>query len=154
MQPRPDIWLAWGCVCFLFWLALTTTFDPAEVAAGVVASALAATGAELVRATCLIGFRPRAAWILRAPRVVLRIFGETIVVVQALLSHVAGRREMRGAFRVLPLDPGADDPTSAARRAFLTTAVSATPNTYVVGIDRERRMMIVHQLVPASRETL
>jgi multisubunit Na+/H+ antiporter MnhE subunit len=151
---RPGPWFAWWCTCFLIWLALTTTFDPAETAAGVVASSIAATGAELVRATGLIGFRPRAAWFLRAPRVASRAVVDTVVVIRALLAHLFGLREMRGAFRTIRVDPGADDPTSAARRALLTAGVSATPNTYVVGIDRERRMMVVHQLVPAARDAV
>jgi multisubunit Na+/H+ antiporter MnhE subunit len=154
MRPRLGAWLAWWCSCFLMWLALTTTFDPAELAAGVIASAVAATGAELVRATGLIGFRPRAAWFLRAPRVAWRSVIDTGIVMRALIAHVTGRREMRGAFRIIPVEPGGDDPSSAARRALLTAAISATPNTYVVGIDRDRGMMIVHQLVPASKEAV
>ena len=151
LRPKPGLWLAWWCTCFLIWLALTTTFDPAETAAGVIASAVGATGAELVRSTGLIGFRPRAAWFLKAPRVAQRAAGDTAVVIRALVAHVFGRREMRGAFRTIPMDPGADDPASAARRALLTAGVSVSPNTYVVGIDRDRSVIVVHQLVPASR---
>jgi multisubunit Na+/H+ antiporter MnhE subunit len=147
---RLSTWLTWWGSCFLIWLGLTTTFDPAELLAGVLASAVAATGAELVRATGLIGFRPQAAWFFRAPRVAWRCIVDTGVVIGALLAHATGRRPMRGAFRTIPTDPGGDDPASAARRALLTAAISATPNTYVVGIDRERGEIVVHQLVPAS----
>jgi multisubunit Na+/H+ antiporter MnhE subunit len=133
------------------WIALTTTLDPAEVAAGAVSAAVAATAAELVLATGMLGFRPRLRWFLRAPRVLRRSLLDTGVVLRALSMHISGRRRMSGAFRVIAFDPGGDDPTSAARRALLTAAISATPNTYVVGIDRGRNMMLVHQLVPAPK---
>jgi hypothetical protein len=35
---------------------------------------------------------------------------------------------------------------------LVVIAISATPNTYAVGIDRERDLLLVHQLVPGPRE--
>lgn len=144
-------WFAWWGASMVGWIALTTTFDPAELVAGAVAAAVAATAAELVRGAGMIGFRPRLRWFLRAPRVARRTLIDTGVVLEALWMHVTGRRRMSGAFRVIDFDPGGDDPTSAARRALMTAAISATPNTYVVGIDRDRHVMLVHQLVPAPK---
>ena len=40
------------------------------------------------------------------------------------------------------------DPGAAARRALATAGVSASPNTYVVGIDTRRDELLAHQLVP------
>jgi hypothetical protein len=34
----------------------------------------------------------------------------------------------------------------------MTAAISISPNTFVVGIDRHEKLMLVHQLVPASLE--
>jgi multisubunit Na+/H+ antiporter MnhE subunit len=33
----------------------------------------------------------------------------------------------------------------------LNAAISITPNTYVVGIDEDNEMVLVHQLVPCDR---
>jgi multisubunit Na+/H+ antiporter MnhE subunit len=144
-------WFAWWGACMVGWIALTTTLDPAELVVGAVSAAVAATAAELVRATGMIGFRPRLRWFLRAPRVARRSLLDTGVVLMALFMHVSGRRRISGAFRVIDFDPGGNDPTSAARRALTTAAISATPNTYVVGIDRDSNVMLVHQLVPVPK---
>ncbi len=74
---------------------------------------------------------------------------DTATVFAALWRHLFTSDRVQGAWRALPYEAGGDDPRSAARRALVTAAISATPNTYVVGIDRETNVMLVHQLVPA-----
>jgi multisubunit Na+/H+ antiporter MnhE subunit len=128
------------------WLLLTLTIDPVEVAAGAVAAAIAATVAELVRVQDLQTIRVRPRWLLRTLRLPRAILVDSWKVLATLLS-----RPPKSAFFALPLDPGDDDdPYAAGRRALITAAISVTPNTYVVGIDADRNLILVHQLVPAS----
>ena len=57
------------------------------------------------------------------------------------------------AFIELPVRYGDDTPLGVTRRVLLIGATSLAPNTFVLGIDPERDVMVVHQLVPeASRE--
>jgi multisubunit Na+/H+ antiporter MnhE subunit len=132
------------------WLLLTTTINPLEMAAGAVAAAIAATVAELVRIQDLQAIRVRPRWLLRAgvlPRLVL---ADTWILFRALWRHLLFRRPVKGASLALPFDPGdEDDPYAAGRRALITAAITVTPNTYVVGIDPDRNLILVHQLVPA-----
>jgi multisubunit Na+/H+ antiporter MnhE subunit len=134
------------------WLLLTTTINPLEMAAGAVAAAIAATIAELVRIQDLQAIRVRPRWLPRAgvlPRLVL---SDTWTLFRALWRQLLFRRRVKGAFLALPFDPGdEDDPYAAGRRALITAAITVTPNTYVVGIDADRNLILVHQLVPASR---
>ena len=56
-------------------------------------------------------------------------------------------------FRGIAFDAGPDDdPVCGARRAAYTTLISLTPNTYVIGIDREQNNMLVHELVAGPRD--
>jgi multisubunit Na+/H+ antiporter MnhE subunit len=58
-----------------------------------------------------------------------------------------------GVFRGIPFEAGPDDdPNAVARRAAYTAQISLTPNTYVIGIDRELNNMLVHELVAGPRE--
>ena len=50
-------------------------------------------------------------------------------------------------FRELPVRYGNDTSQGRTRRALLIGGESVAPNTFVLGIDRDRDVMIVHQLV-------
>ena len=147
---RVTTWLAWWAPLFAFWLVLTFTPVVSELVVGAAAAAIAATAAELVWHQRLIGFRPRPTWVLRAHRLPREIVRDTLTVFAVLFRHVTGREEMRGAWRAIPIDAGGDDPRAATRRALIATAISATPNAYVVGIDSDGDLMLVHQLKPSS----
>jgi multisubunit Na+/H+ antiporter MnhE subunit len=134
------------------WLVLTTTTDPLEMAAGAIAAAIAATVAELVRMQDLQAIRVRPRWMLRAGVLPRHVLADTWTLFRALWRHLLFRRPVKGAFLALPFDPGGeDDPYAAGRRALITAAITVTPNTYVVGIDAEQNLILVHQLVPAPR---
>jgi hypothetical protein len=91
----------------------------------------------------------RARWLVRAPYALARLPVESWTVTVALLRHLAGRR-VSGSFRVIPFRVGRDDPDSTARRALAKGFDSVGPNNYVVGIDAEEDLMLVHQLVPPA----
>jgi len=61
------------------------------------------------------------------------------------------REEINGAFRAFRLPVGGTGERAAARRDLLNAAISITTNTYVVGIDEENEVVLVHQLVPWER---
>jgi multisubunit Na+/H+ antiporter MnhE subunit len=136
---------------FGLWLLLTTTLDAQELVAGVAAAGVAAFTAAMVHRQGITGFRPKLAWVLRARRVPIRVVRDSIVVFRALLLQLAGRRQVAGVFRALRWDTGSDDAHALTRRALVTAAISITPNTYVVGIDRHENLVLVHQLVASDR---
>jgi multisubunit Na+/H+ antiporter MnhE subunit len=142
--------IAWT-VGMVFWLLLTGTFDPFELAAGVLASALAATAAAMVKMQHIILLSPRPAWLLRVPQLIPRLLRDSWTVLFALIAQLLNRQEMRGQFRALPFEPGGDDPRAATRRAFIAGAITISPNTFVVSIDLERKLVLCHQLVASPK---
>ncbi|MGH2734514.1 MAG: Na+/H+ antiporter subunit E [Actinomycetota bacterium] len=145
-------WIGWWVVCFVGWLL--ATFNPVwqELVAGAVASAIAATAAEVVRRQNLIRYSPSARWLARSWRVVPEMVRDTGTLAGVLYRRIVRREEVTGAWRAVPFEWGGDDPRRTAKRAIVVIAISATPNTYAVGIDRERDLLLVHQLVPGPRE--
>ena len=148
------IWLVWWVFLFAVWMALVATQATAEVLAGIVVAAIAATAAEVVRRSGLVGLRP---WGL-LPRHPWRLPGTMIV------RHVAAHRR---AVEAAPRPPGqrrcvprhrlrrrARRRPSGSRPPVPPTrrVISLTPNAYVIGIDRENDNMLVHELLPGPRE--
>jgi multisubunit Na+/H+ antiporter MnhE subunit len=143
---------AWWVGFFVAWVLLTGTLDTVELIAGFIAATVAAAVAEVVRIQDFQLFRPRARWLMRARRLPRNILADCGVVFGALYRHVVKREHISGAFRAFEFEPGGDDGRSAARRALVNVAISLSPNTYVVEIDRTRRLILVHQLVPSPKE--
>jgi multisubunit Na+/H+ antiporter MnhE subunit len=148
------IWLAWWVFLFAVWMALVATNARAEILAGIAVAAIAATGAEVVRRSRVVqlhpwGLLPRKPWWL--PGAVVK---ETWQLTVLLSRQLRVPQDNLGAFRGIAFDAGPDnDPRAAARRAAYTAIISFSPNTYVIGIDREKKNMLVHELIVGPRET-
>jgi multisubunit Na+/H+ antiporter MnhE subunit len=150
VKQRLAHWFLWWVALVFLWQMFVNTFAAPEVFAGLFAAAIAATAAELVREQDLVHFRPQLRWLLRARKLPSAVLVDCWIVLNALWRHLTGRQPIRGTFIAVPFAPGGDDPEAAARRALYVTAISLTPNTYVVGIDRDNDVMLVHQLVSTN----
>ena len=147
MVKRVGFWVAWYVPLVLLWLAFVDTFAREEVIAGLVAAAIAATAADLVRSQDLVRFRMDPHWLRGLSRLPWQVLRDTWLLTVALWRHCTGR-PVRGVFRVVPFPTEADDARSAARRALVTGLCSVAPNTVVVGVEGAEGEMLVHQLVP------
>jgi multisubunit Na+/H+ antiporter MnhE subunit len=147
------IWLGWWLFLFVVWMLLVLTQATAEVLAGVFAAAIGATAAEVVRRSGLVEVRPwrmspRRPWLL-----VFTVVSDCWLLTVALWRQLRWREENVGVFRGIPFKAGHDDdPKAVARRAASTAQISLTPNTYVIGIDRDLDNMLVHELVGGPRD--
>jgi len=147
------IWLGWWLLLFVVWMLLVLTQASAEVLAGVAVAAVGASAAEVVRRSRLVDLRPwsllpRRPWVLAATTVT-----DCWLLAEALWRQLRQPDDNVGAFRGIPFEAGADDdPLAAARRAAYAAQISLTPNTYVIGIDRELNNILVHELVAGPRE--
>ena len=147
MAKRVGFWVAWYVPLVVLWLAFVDTFARQEVIAGLVAAAIAATAAELVRSQELVRFRLDPRWLRGLPGLPWQVLRDTWLLTVALWRHCTGH-PVRGVFRVVPFPSEADDNRSAARRALVTVLVSVAPNTVVVGVEGDEGELLVHQLVP------
>jgi multisubunit Na+/H+ antiporter MnhE subunit len=144
MRLRARFWIAWYLPLVLLWLAFVDTVATGEVLLGLVAAAVAATAAEMVRDQDLVRFRLKVSWLRDLYRLPGQVLADSGMLAVALWRRLTGR-PVHGGFRTLrfPIDP--DEALSAGRRALVTGFVSLTPNTYVVGVE-EDGVMLVHQL--------
>ena len=129
-------WVAWWAALAAFWLLLVDNTKLPELITGGAAAALAATAAVVVLEQGLVRLSIRAGWLRRAG-----------ILAAALWRRLVLRRRVEGELRAVRFR-GGDDPASTARRALAKGFDSIGPNSYVIGIDSEEDVMIVHQLVP------
>jgi multisubunit Na+/H+ antiporter MnhE subunit len=144
-------WLAWFAVLNVLWLVLISAWVVEEEILGLVASAIAATAAEAVRGQGVVGFRPRARWLWQVRLLPARTVRESVAVL-GMLARRLGGAPVQGRFRLVPVSLPADPDQAAAKRALLTAGESFAPNAYVLAIDPERELMLVHELVAEDAE--
>ena len=141
-------WLTWWVLLTSLWAAVDDSVAPDELLAGAGAAATAAVAATVVNRQARIRYRIRAAWLLRALALPGQVASDTLAVFAVLGRTVATRAPApHGAFREIPVRYGDDTPLGVTRRVLLTGARSLAPNAFVVDLDSERDVMLVHELV-------
>ncbi len=146
--------VGWLCAAALY-LVLIDITDLPELIVGAGAAVLAATGLELAREQGIVGESVRWSWLLRLHRPVLRVPRDIVVVCAMALIAIVRRRPAFGSFRAVRFGGEEDEPHETGRRALAEAAGSLAPNTFVVGIDGERDLILAHQLRPTGgRETI
>lgn len=146
--------VGWVCAAALY-LVLIDITDLPELIVGAGAAVLAATGLELAREQGIVGESVRWRWLLRLHRPLLRVPRDIAVVSAMALVAIVSRRPAFGTFRAVRFGKDEDEPHESGRRALAEAAGSLAPNTFVVGIDGERQLILAHQLRPTGgRETI
>jgi multisubunit Na+/H+ antiporter MnhE subunit len=145
-------WIAWFVGLNLLWLLLISAWVPEEEVLGLFASALAATAAVAVQRQGLIRFRPRLRWVLAARSLPVASVRESALVLAALARQLTGGTPVRGRFRTEAVSLPSDPDEAATKRALLTAGRSFPPNEYVLEIDPERELMLIHELIAEDSE--
>jgi multisubunit Na+/H+ antiporter MnhE subunit len=149
---RIGSWLVWWVLMMSFWVMLDDSIATDELLAGAGAAALAAFFAELVTYQAQARFRMRIEWLVPALRLPGQLARDTVIVYAALWRRLARGEQPPSAFVELPVRYGDDSMEGATRRALLMGGTSVAPNTFVLGIDADRDVMVVHRLVAGRDE--
>jgi hypothetical protein len=133
------VWLLRLAALVALWLALTDSRNVQELMLGLGVVALAAAAASVVE-------RPRPSETLARLAVPARLGLRRCA---APVRALAARRTIHGRFRAVPYRPG------RARRGvggrILTESLgSLQANRYVVGVDEDRQLVVVHELRPSD----
>jgi multisubunit Na+/H+ antiporter MnhE subunit len=135
-------WLLRWTLLVALWLALTDSARHAELAAGAVAAALGATLATaLAPRPPVLPRRLRLAAIAGA---LGRLVLDTGLLARAVWTRITGKR-VRSSFRAVRFRHAAD------RRGRATVALaeslgSVRPNRYVIAVDSDRKLLLLHEL--------
>jgi multisubunit Na+/H+ antiporter MnhE subunit len=130
-----------------FWVMLDDSLATDELLAGAGAAAIAASLAEVVTYQAASRFQMRMKWLVPALRLPGEVAGDMVIIYRALWRRLAHGEQPPSGFAELPVRFGDDTPEGVTRRTLLVGGASLAPNTFVLGLDPERDVMVVHRLV-------
>jgi hypothetical protein len=137
-------WLAAWLAAFWLWLLLAGDWNRIEIIAAACGATVAATIAEIARSRAEVAPRIPLRWFARAWSVPHQIVVDFGIITVALARSLARRGVVRGRYRARP-SPACEGP---GIRAWAAWAAQFSPNAYVVEIDPELELVLVHDLVP------
>jgi hypothetical protein len=149
---RAAFWLVYFAASFCLWLLFVNTTHKHELWLAAASSIIAATAAEIVRALPFADFRPRLGLVLQAWREPWYIVEGCATIFWVFAKHFF--KPEPSVLREVVFDPGGSDPASAARRALAIAYTTTPPNFVVLGIDFDKRVMLVHQVSQSYTPTM
>jgi hypothetical protein len=126
-------------------------WDRTDGVAGAAVAAVAASIAERGRRAADLHPRVALGPFRRSATVPLIVLADFAVVTYALAASLARRRVVRGRYVARDVAAGRTTPQGAARRAWTVLLAGYSPNAYVVDIDPDENVVLVHDLVPWRR---
>jgi hypothetical protein len=147
LARRAGVWLIWWVLMMSFWVIQNDSLQTDELLAGAGAAALAAALAELAGYQAATRLRMRINWLQPALRLPAHLVRDTGVVFAALWRQLVHGQAPRSGFREEHVRFGGDSLEDKTRRALLVGGKSVAPNTFVLGLDGERDVMVLHHLV-------
>jgi hypothetical protein len=143
--------LGWWALCFGLWVLLVFKTELAELVAGAISAAVAATAAELVRSRGYAPFAGELSWLRALRRLPREVVRDSALLLRAVVLRLVRGVPIEGRFRVVRFpDCAGRDPKAEGRRAAAKWLGSFSPNAYVVGFDEQRDIALIHELVPAD----
>ena len=147
---RAGSWLVWWVLMMSLWVMIDDSINTDELLAGAGTAALAAFFAEVVTYQAAARFRMRIDWVVPALRLPGQVMQDMVTVYVALWRRLVHGEQPPSAFEEVPTPFGDDSPEGVTRRVLLIGGHSLAPNAFVLGIDKDTDLMVVHRLV--SRE--
>jgi multisubunit Na+/H+ antiporter MnhE subunit len=144
---RIGAWLVWWVLLMSFWVILDNSIEPDELLAGAGAAALGAFLAEFASYQAATRFRMRIEWVVPALSLPGQVASDMIIVFAALWRRLVRGQEPPSGFRQVPVRYGSDTAEGETRRVLLIGGKSVAPNSFVLGLDADHDVMIIHQLV-------
>ena len=148
---RVGSWLVWWALMMSFWVMLDDSISTDELLAGAGAAALAALLAEVVTYQAASRFRMRIEWLVPALSLPGQVARDMVTVYAALWRRLTRGEQPSSMFLELPARFGDDSAEGVTRRTLLIGGTSVAPNTFVLGIDKDRDVMVVHRLVAGNQ---
>jgi hypothetical protein len=127
-------------------------WDRIDAVAGAAVAVVAASLAEAARRAVRVRPRVSLAVFRKSATVPVIVLADFAILTYALAASLARRRVVRGRYLAREFSAGPKTtPEGAARRAWTVLLAGYSPNAYVVDIDPDEHVVLVHDLVPWRR---
>lgn len=140
-------WLVWWVLLMALWVWFDDSLLTAELIIGAAVAALGATLVGVAQSQADSHIRIRGEWLAPAVKLPVEVARQLWIVFAALAAKLFYHRDPPSEFAEVPERWGEDSPEGATRRAVVVWFASFAPNSFALGIDPERDVMVVHRLV-------
>lgn len=144
---RVGSWLVWWVLLMGFWVWVDDSVLLAELVVGAIVAAIGASLVEVAQYQAATHVRVRVEWLVPALALPGQVLRGTFVVFAALWRTLVGGEQPPSCFEERPVRWGDGDAGGDTRRALLLGGSSVAPDTFALGMDRDREVMVVHHLV-------
>ena len=135
---------------FLYLLMLWTAFlgklDKQTVSAGIAVALIGTIGDAVVKAR-MAHFSPKAKWVFQFVFLPWHVAEGTWTAARSFGRALLGKRS-RARFMLTYYKTVRNDAQSAARRTLAEAYISIPPNSMIVGIDKDAKRVLIHELEP------
>jgi hypothetical protein len=131
----------------LLWEAFVSNGSKAELLVGSIAAAIGAVADAVVKSGGLAKFKPKASWLALIFWEPWYAIDGTWATLKAVAKKLAGMKS-EAQFKVSGFDATGDSAQAAAKRALAIAYMTIPPNFIIVGIDREKGQVLIHQVEP------
>lgn len=141
--------LVWAWQWLFFYgavLLFVGKVEKEELLVGIPVAALGATASQLVWELHLARFVPRLRWVLQGWWLPLYMFTGTWEILVVLARHLFTRKKAESLLFAVPYEAPGNEEDAEMLRALAIGYTTMTPNFVVVGIDRERKLLLYHQI--------
>jgi multisubunit Na+/H+ antiporter MnhE subunit len=139
-------WLALWALSFVLMHLYVGKIAADEALFAALGSALTATASTIVLQKHIAPLRAQWRSVAQIAAVPKYVVIGTWEIIAVLARQIFLRKRAESLFYAVPFDAGGDDDESAFRRALAIAYTTATPNFVIIDIDRERGLLIYHQL--------
>lgn len=146
--------LVWFAVLAGFYFTLVSEYDWPEIATGLGAAAVGATAAVASGTAERGRYRPAWRWVAWLGPLPWQVVADTARLTVLLTRHLRGRPAVQGALRELQLGRPEDVARGSARRALGAWVLSFAPGSYVVDVDPDTGVVVLHDLGAAASSPL
>lgn len=149
---RAGSFLAWWVGLMAFWVWIDDTLARAELLVGAGVAVMGALFAETVQHQAGTYLRVRFEWFAYALPIPMRVVRDLGIIFHALWRRIVAGESPSSSFEEVPMKVGGQTSEEVTRRALVVAGTSIAPNTFVLGIDEDRSVMLVHRLVGSDAQ--
>ena len=139
-------WLALWTSSFALMMLYVGKIAADEVLSAAIASVITAMASKVVLERHIAPLRTQWRHFAQVWRVPKYVVTGTWEICSVLAGDIFGRSRAESLICAVPFDSGGDDDESAFRRALAVAWTTATPNFVILGIDRQRGLLVYHQV--------
>jgi multisubunit Na+/H+ antiporter MnhE subunit len=136
----------WRIILSSFYFLLIQNGQTVDIVVGIVCAIAVALLEAKMQKMNLIPLKVKINWFKKIIRLPSLLIKDTVQLINILLVRIIKNKKVRGNIYWVPFKNISGHKESITRRVLITMALSALPNSYIIGFDNRKRKVLIHEL--------